>query len=167
MKKQNFVLIGVIILFLTLSIGYALFEENIEIKGTATAQGNFDVSVTAASVTTQVGSSGATAEISADGKTLTINVPKLEYPGAYVEIPIIVTNKGTIPAVLREIQETGLTADANVKISYTGLAEVKDQQLNQNETQNFIVKVMWDENSSASSENVEFSIKLNYKQIGA
>ena len=102
-----------------------------------------------------------------DKNTLTITVNKLQYPGAYVEIPVTVTNKGSIPAVLKSIEETGLTTDASVKVSYTGLTELKDQEVAQNGTQNFTVKVMWDENSNTSSENVKFTIKLNYEQKAA
>ena len=167
MKKQNIAIIGVIAFVLAVAVGYALFSQTLTINGTATAKGSFDVEFTTATIKTEVGSTGATAVISDDKDTLTITVPKLEYPGAYVEIPVTVTNVGTIPAKLKEITETGLTTDESVKVSYTGLTELKDQQVDQNGTQNFTIKVMWDESSNKNSENVEFSIKLNYEQITA
>lgn len=167
MKKQNIAIIGVIAFVLAISVGYALFSQTLTINGTATAKGSFDVQFATATIQKEVGSTGATATISEDKATLTVNVPKLEYPGAYVEIPVTVKNVGTIPAKLIEITETGLTADASVKVSYTGLTELKDQQVDQNGTQSFTIKVMWDADSNKNSENVEFSIKLNYQQITA
>lgn len=165
MKKQSLIIIGVIAFVLAMSVGYALFSKTIIINGTATAKGNFDVEFTTVTVNSEVGSVGTTATISGDKNSLDITVPKLEYPGAYVEIEVNITNKGSIPAVLKSIEETGLTTDAAIKVSYTNLQELKDQELSQNNTQTFLVKVMWDENSTSSSENVKFTIKLNYEQI--
>ncbi len=168
MKKQSIAIIAVVAFVLAVAVGYALFSDRLTISGTATAQGNFDVNFTNATVSTQVGSTGATATISPDNANqLTINVPKLEYPGAYAEIDVTVTNQGSIPAVLESIDEVGLTTDPSVKVSYTGLTELKNQQVTQNGTQNFKIKVMWDESSNASSQDVHFTITLNYKQIVA
>ncbi len=167
MKKQSILIIGIIAFFIAISIGYAIFSENLDINGTASAQGTFDVEFTDASVSSQIGASGSMAEISNDKNSLSINVPRLEYPGAYVEISVIVTNKGSIPSVLKGIEEMGLTTDNSVKISYTGLQELKDKEISQNETQNFIIKVMWDANSNVQLENVGFTIKLNYEQVKA
>ena len=172
MKKQSIAIIGVIAFVLAVAVGYALFSEKLTIDGTATANGDFDVEFTSVGTPTCSGFSGTCeaatlGTISNDKNTLTITVNKLQYPGAYVEIPVTVTNKGSIPAVLKSIEETGLTTDASVKVSYTGLTELKDQEVAQNGTQNFTVKVMWDENSNTSSENVKFTIKLNYEQKAA
>lgn len=167
MKKQSVAIIAVVALVLAVAVGYALFSETLTINGTATAQGTFDMEFTTATVSNEVGSTGTTAVIADDKNSLTITVPKLEYPGAYAEIAVTVTNKGSIPAKLDSIEETGLTTDASVKVSYTGLNELKGQVVNQNETQTFNVKVMWDAASNASSENVTFTIKLNYSQITA
>lgn len=165
MKKQSVVIVGIIAFILAISVGYAFFSETITINGTATARGNFDVEFTSATINTQIGSIGATAVISDDKNSLNITVPKLEYPGAYAEIGVTITNKGSIPAILKSIEETGLTTDLSIKVTYTNLQELKEQELSQNGTQTFLIKVMWDENSTTSSENVSFTIKLNYEQI--
>lgn len=167
MKKQNIVMIAVVAFVLAVAVGYALFSETITINGTATAKGNFDVEFTTATISQEKGSTGATATISDDKNTLTISVPKLEYPGAYVVIPVTVTNKGSIPAKMISIEEVGLTTDASVKVSYEGLNELKNVEVAQNGTQSFTIKVMWDANSNVSSEGVEFTIRLNYQQIQA
>ena len=43
MKKQNIAIIAVVALVLAVAVGYALFSQTINITGTATAQGSFDV----------------------------------------------------------------------------------------------------------------------------
>lgn len=167
MKKLNIFIVVIIAFVLTISIGYALFSETITINGTATAKGNFDVEFTSATITNEVGSTGSTAVISSDKNSLDITVPKLEYPGAYTEISVVVTNKGTIPTILNSIEETNLTSNSNITISYTGLQELKNQELIQNETQSFTVKVLWNADSTASAKNINFTIKLNYQQFNA
>ncbi len=165
MKTKNIIVVVMVSFFLFLSMGYALFSETLIINGTATAMGTFDVEFTDATVTEQVGSTLSTALISNDKNTLTINVPKLEYPGSYVNILVTVTNKGSIPAKLTTVEQTNLTSDPSIKVSYTGLDELKNKEFLQNETQTFNIKILWEPSSNVSSSNVMFTIKLNYEQV--
>lgn len=169
MKKQNIAIIGVIVFVLAVAVGYALFSETLNINGTATAKGDFDVEFTEVGTITKTGytdvdGTNDIAVISADKNTLTVKVNKLDYPGAYVEIPVTITNKGSVPAKLKEIKETGLTQENRaIKVTYTGIA-ASDTAINQNETQSMTIKVEWDKDVNTSSENVEFKIQLNYEQ---
>lgn len=169
MKKQNIAIIGVIAFVLAVAVGYALFSETLNVNGTATAKGDFDVEFTEVGTINKVGytdveGTNDIAVISADKNTLTVKVNKLDYPGAYVEIPVTITNKGSVPAKLKDITETGLTqANRAVKVTYTGIA-ASDAAINQNETQSMTIKVEWDKDVNTSSENVEFKIQLNYEQ---
>lgn len=170
MKRQSVLIIGVISFLIAISIGYAIFSENLEVNGTASAQGTFDVEFTSIGEPTCLGltstcDANSLASISSDKNTLNVTVNKLEFPGSYVTIPITITNKGTIPAILKNIEEQNLRADTSVKVSYIGLEENQGKRLSQNETQTFTIKVMWDENSNMSSSDVQFSIRLNYEQI--
>ena len=165
MKTKNIIVVVMVSFFLFLSMGYALFSETLIINGTATAMGTFDVEFTDATVTEQVGSTLSTALISNDKNTLTINVPKLEYPGSYVNILVTVTNKGSIPAKLTTVEQTNLTSDPSIKVSYTALDELKNEEFLQNETQTFNIKILWEPSSNVSSSNVMFTIKLNYEQV--
>ena len=170
MKKQSILIIGVISFVIAMAVGYAIFSETLDVNGTASAQGTFDVEFTSIGEPTCIGltstcDTASLANISNDKNTLNITVNKLEFPGSYVIIPITITNKGTIPAVLKSIEEQNLRADTSIKVSYVGLEESQGKRLSQNETQTFQIKVMWDENSNISSSDVGFSIKLNYEQI--
>ena len=121
MKKQNIIVVGIIAFILTVAVGYALFSETLTISGTATAEGTFDVEFTSVGTPTCIGFTGtcdaaSLTNISSDKNTLNVTVNKLEFPGAYVEFPVTVTSKGSIPAVLESISESGLTTDDTVKV---------------------------------------------------
>lgn len=178
MKKQNIAIIGVVALVLAVAVGYALFSETITINGTATAKGNFDVEFTSVGTITKAGYTEVNdangdgresniAVISEDKNTLTVTVNKLAYPGAYVIIPVTITNKGSIPAVLESIVQTGLkTEDGPIKVSYTGIA-ASETPIAPNATQNMNIKVEWLENVNTTAEKASFTIELKYKQVTA
>lgn len=164
MKKQNIFVLCLISFLLILTVGYALLENTLQISGTATGIGDFDVEFSSTTITKEVGSVGASANISIDKNSIDINVPKLQYPGAYVEFTVEVKNNGTIPAMLAGIDTENLTTDPTVKVSYEGLKELENVNMNQNDTQKFKIIVTWDKNSDQSSKDVKFLIKLLYKQ---
>ena len=166
MKKQSVAIILISTFILTLLIGYALFSQSVTISGTATASATMDMEFTTATISSEVGSVSTSAVISQDGNTLTITVPQLQYPGSYANIQVIVTNVGTVPVKLTGVTENGLTTDNNIKISYTGLQDYVTNQtvISPNGTHTFNVKVEWDENSTQASQNINFSILLNYEQ---
>lgn len=172
MKKQNIAIIGVIVFVLAVAIGYALFSETLTINGTATAQGDFDVEFTSIGDVTSEGYTKQTTEpehelakISGDKNELTITVNKLDYPGAYVEIPVTITNKGSIPAKLKQINQTGLDTDAGpIKVTYSGVA-VSETPINQNETQTMVIRVEWLENVNSTVDDATFSITMDYEQV--
>ena len=198
MKKQNIAIIGVIALILVVSVGYALFSQSLTINGTAKASGNVDVQFitigdiqssgyTDVNAPTQGDTTEAAkarvATISSDGRTLTITVDKLSYPGAYVKVPVTVQNKGTIPVKLKEIKQVdgfgNVTvthgSDSNtsaINVTYTGAATT-DAQLNQNDTKDMSIMVKWDENATGPegtnsvTDSVTFTVELVYEQITA
>ena len=163
MKKQNFFAIIFVMFCLSLTVGYALFSETITINGTATAKGTFDVVFINAKVKSEVGSTEASAVVSDDGNTLTLAVPKLEYPGAYVEFTVDAVNEGTIPAVLKGITESGLTSNPDVRISYSGVT--KDEEMPQSDKRTITIRVEWLYESETAAKNIVFSIKLDYQQV--
>lgn len=176
MKKQSIAIIAVVAFVLAVAVGYALFSETLTINGTATARGDFDVEFTSVGEIKKAGytdedASGDTpteiATISPDKNSLTIKVNKLDYPGAYVEIPVTITNKGSISAKLKEIRETGLTeSDRAIKVTYSGIA-ASDTPIAQNETQSMTIRVEWDSTVNTGSSDVTFTVNLNYEQVSA
>ena len=104
----------VLAVFLTLSIGYALFSDTITIEGTATAQGTFDIE---GSCVTQFseefesmldssyddfGYKNLNCGVSDDGAKVSYSV-EFEYPGAQKDYAYSFTNNGTIKAELSDV----------------------------------------------------------------
>lgn len=169
MKKQNIAIIGVIAFVLAIAVGYALFSETITVTGTATAKGSFDVEFTKVGTPTCSGFSKDCTEanlavISGDKNTLTVTVDKLQYPGAYVEIPVTVTNVGTIPAILTGITESGIGSTTSpVKVTYSGIA-ASNAEIAQGTKATMVIRVEWNKDINTTAEGVKFSLGLNYKQ---
>ena len=159
MNKKRNVIIGVIALLLVISVGYALFSDTLNINGSAKAQGDFKMEILNASITSEVGSSGATANVINDGKALQINVPRLEYPGAYVEVTYKIKNSGTIPAIFDNYNISGETDRIKTSFSFENyFYDVNDER---NET----IRIYWDENNNTETEeNTTIVLNLNFLQ---
>ncbi len=172
MKRQNIIAIGVIVFAVIIVVGYALFQESLNITGTATAAGDFNVDFTEVGSPTCKGYSGtcdaeSLATIQGGGNTLNVTVNKLDYPSAYVIIPVTITNKGSISAELSEIRETNLAPeDKAIKVTYSGVA-ASDTEIRTGETQTMNIKVEWDPEKNEPGEQASFNIELVYEQYVA
>lgn len=157
-KKRNIV-IGVVALLLVVSVGYALFSDTLNINGSAKAQGDFKMEILNASITSEVGSSGAIANVINDGKALEINVPRLEYPGAYVEVTYKIKNSGTIPAIFDNYNISGETDRIKTSFSF------KNYFYDVNDERNETIRIYWDENNNTETEeNTTIVLNLNFLQ---
>ena len=169
LSRQNKIIVGIVALVLALTVGYALFSQSLNIGGTASAKGEFKLIFADASESGNapscVGFSG-TCEISSlssiteEGKTLTITVDKLNYPGAYVQIPAVIKNEGTVDAKLTGITTEGLSND-DIEVTYTGV--VQGDVFTANSSKDITITVKWKE-SSESTSSLDFNIVLNYEQ---
>ena len=115
-KKKNKILMGCLALLLVMTVGYALFSENITINGTATAKGDFDLSYTCELITENnsnlgVSTEGISGTCTIDGQTIT-TTSTLNKPTAQACYKVKITNTGTIPAVLKTVDsDNTLSAD--------------------------------------------------------
>ncbi len=109
MNKKKGIIIGAFALIITMVVGYALFGKDIEINGTATASGNFDMAVTCipgleSSIATTsdlgIGSEGGYKNDVCQVNDNIMNFSsELLYPGAIRYFTAKITNSGTIDAV--------------------------------------------------------------------
>ena len=128
MNKQNKIIVGVIALILTLTIGYAVFTQSLNVKGTASAKGEFGLVFENSSDDPTC--NGYSKEcitsnlyrLSEDGKIMTVTVENLTYPTAYVELPVVVKNIGTVDAVLKAVDVNIETGTDDVSVTYTGIS---------------------------------------------
>ena len=113
MSKNNKIFLGLLTILLTMSVGYAIFSDSINVTGTATANASFDMVATCtkglSSETglamsdvdgnydwTEIGYQNDTCSVS--GKQVSFSVD-LKYPGAKRFFTVKVENKGTMAAV--------------------------------------------------------------------
>ena len=162
LSNQNKIIVGVLSIFLIVIVGYAIFSESINIGGTASASGEFNIIFNSVGTIKEAGSSGATAEISENKKILTVNVPKLEYPSAYVEVPVVIKNMGSVTAKIIGIETIGLDT-TDIKVTYSGIGQ--DDRMAPNEERNMKIKVTWDGASTTIVDSLTFSISINYEQV--
>ncbi len=161
-KTRNKIFVGCLALLLVMVAGYALFSQNLTINGTAKAEGKFNIEFTQATISAEKGSTGATATISDNGKILTITVPKLEYPGAYVDVSYTVKNTGTIDAIFNSNKLTGTTN--KIKANY-GASKLLYLAANATATDNNI-RIYWDSSVNTTvEESATIKYEINYNQI--
>ncbi len=162
MKKQNIIIVIIVLLFLTMSVGYSVFRISTTVQGKAATVKNLNVEFKNIGKIEEIGSSNAFAKIAEDNKTVIINVPNLMYKGAYAVIPITVKNVGQLPAKLESINEYGTNTNC-LEVDYYGIA-ITDKILQPGEEETFTVKVLWKNELESNLESEQFYIKFNYIQ---
>ena len=131
----------VLAVFLTLSIGYALFSDTITIEGTATAQGNFDIEATCQTgllvgiskddfPKVEQGYSNDTCYVTNDKVTYSVD---LNYPGATRYFTLKLTNIGDIDA---KIDTENLVTKNNDSICVDGHNGEANGEIEDNECSN-------------------------------
>lgn len=162
MKKnqKKSVLIVLVILLLALAVGYAAFQQVLNITGTAKAAGNFEVKfVDPTTITTGHGTATKTAD-----DTVTVEAT-LGYPGDGCTVTTHITNAGTIPAKLTTLEVLGTNGetfkDDDITITTPSIAE---EELAPGETCEFTFAIAWKEDSTADKKDVGFNIKFTYDQ---
>ena len=160
-NDKKYFIVSLFIVLLSLGVGYAIFSDTLNIAGTATVTGNFDVEFASATVVENEHSNDATAVISADKKTLTIDAPDLRQPGAEVTVSVVVENVGNINAELLSVNLTG-DDDPDIVVTYPEfpVGTVLEPSL----THEFDIVIEWSTESQESEKTLNFSAELNYQQ---
>lgn len=164
MRKQKIIVVLIVLIAITLSIGYVLYRTNVDVESlnkTAEAK-NLNVIFKKVDNPTEVYSTDASASISENRKNLYISAPNLIKKGAYAEFPVTIKNIGTFPAKLRSINQYSV-GNVPVLVSYNGIG-VTDQVLYPDEEKKFYVKVLL---LKEPSSNIEFNFQINFNYIQA
>lgn len=160
-KDKRYHVMSLLLVIMGLAAGYALFSETLNISGTAETTGTWDVEFSSATVDPSTTTAGATAVISGDKNTLTLNVPSLEKPTSFALYNVVVRNNGNIGAELLSVNLTGNT-DPDIKLTYptfpTGTV------LAAGATYAFTIRVEWATESIAAPKTLNFTASLNYEQ---
>lgn len=122
MNKNNKILLGVLAFVVACTIGYALFSDNINITGTATAKGDFALTTTCSTGISNDLKGTVTSLLNPEGgyenDTCTVTGDEVSfhsdllYPTASRWFTIKITNTGSIPAMLK------LASDSDNSVIY-------------------------------------------------
>lgn len=165
---KNKLLVIAFVIVGSASIAYAAYSQALNINGTGTATGNFNVAISAITPISKTGATDATAP-SFNATSATFNV-NLAYPGASAVYDITVSNTGSIPAKLTSI--TSLTsinaaAPTYINYAYSGVTAGTTTIAATTGTNVVRVTVTWDSASSpntTSGNTKSATITLSYDQ---
>ena len=169
MNKQNKIIVGVVALILALTIGYAVFTQSLNIGGTAKAEGNLDIVFSEVGEISPHGTNTPTATITEKGRKLELSEITLDYPTAYVDIPVTIINNGTVDGVLESITVENLETD-DIKVTINGIEDnqiVKMYKANDDTTKvKATVRVEWLDKTDTKTESVrDIVVTLNARQL--
>lgn len=163
--KSRLIIVAVAVVGLA-SVAYAAYSQVLNVNGSGTAAGDWDVKITSI---TQTAATGAT-ENSAptfDDTSASFDVD-LAYPGASAEYDITVTNNGSIPAALTSLTNLAtINAAAPTYITYATSNLTAGATLAANGGTNVLhVTITWTGSSSPTTTGTTkpATITLNYDQ---
>ena len=163
-QKQRIVILTLGAVILGLVLGYAALSQVLNINGTSSISGDFNIQIIALDENTM--NHAQTVSKSGLGTTTVSFTVDLESPGASAIYDVTVENKGSIDAVLKSIEgidEANLSAPLDVKFSTTGIEEGDPLLKGQRKT--FQVQVRWDSSATEiPTSNKTLVLKLNYEQ---
>ena len=165
--KRNYLIVALIIILLSLTIGYAAFSDVLTISGTANAKGTFDMIFSSASIDTATAQGidkvNSYAKIDeSNSNVVNISIKDLAYPGAGTNVTVVIKNNGTVDAILKEL--TLSAVDSDIEVGYPEGFKV-DEVVPAGKTCTLTFYVKWKATSELKAEKtVDFSATLNYEQ---
>ena len=161
---KNKILIAAIAVVVLASVAYAAFAQTLQINGTGTATGDWDVRITGITRTSGTGVTEATAP--AFTTTSARFDTNLQYPGSTATYSVIIENQGNVAAKLSTITDlTTLNAAAPAYITYTVGGVAQNDVLAAGGSATATVTVTWDSGSNGvTGANKSAQIDFNYVQ---
>ena len=161
-RKRNIIMVSLLAVLAIMTIGYAAFSTQLEIKGTSNIDSRWEVKIIAISAGTPVGTAENAVAPSYTDTTANMNV-NLYAPGDSMTYEITIQNNGTLDAVLNSITENNSNNPA-IKFEIAGIKE--GDALLAGETTKMTVKISYDSNVTGQPENTsaDYTLTLNYTQ---
>ena len=161
-RKRNIIIVSLLAVLAIMTIGYAAFSTQLEIKGTSNIDSRWEVKIIAISAGTPVGTAENAVAPSYTDTTANMNV-NLYAPGDSMTYEITIQNNGTLDAVLNSITENNSNNPA-IKFEIAGIKE--GDTLLAGETTKMTVKISYDSNVTGQPENTsaDYTLTLNYTQ---
>ncbi len=161
MKKKKIITSALIICILTMSIGYASFASNLEIKGVTKIDGEWEIKITNIKATEVCDSCDAGTPTYDDTKA-NFNA-KLTKPGDSITYEITIKNTGTIDAKLDEIE---LDNDKLGSPAFIYTTEDPSDTLNVNDSTTYKITITYDPNITTIPDikDKDFTSTIKYIQ---
>ena len=96
-SKVNYLIVALVVILLTIAVGYAAFSQQFQITGTAAAKGNWNIHFANAKIEPSDSKNSVT--LSEDNSKMTVNV-NLEKPGDIRIAEVHILNEGSVDATL-------------------------------------------------------------------
>lgn len=163
-KKKNYLIVALVIILLALAVGYAAFSQTLQISGTATATGNWDVVFESASISPE----GHGDEPVVSDDTITVNNLTLGYPGDGCTLTVNIKNNGNLAAKLTSLtvyNEDGMTPFDNEDITISVPSDIEGETLDAQEKCTSNITIQWNQDSTSESASASFVIKFEYEQL--
>lgn len=166
---QNKIIAILIVLACVLSfnIGYAKYSNASSDSIIASTNKQLNVQFCTPKIINVVGANEKNSyiKLSADRKSLNLNVADLAYPGAEVEFSVDVVNTGSLPAKIDCIKANGFKDTGAIKIKGLENAEYMNKILDSGEKYTLIFSIVWDKNfNTVIEERTNFNIELVFTQ---
>ena len=160
-QKRNFTVAILTICLCVMAVCYAALTRQLNINGTATVTGVWDIEFTNITSNPTSGASNVTTPSGIGTTSLTFSV-ELNEPGDKMEYTVTVTNLGNIDAIVESID---LPSNTNQDIKYTVRNLETGQILKASKSQSFKVIVEFDINATSMSNQTRTeTITVNYAQ---
>ena len=182
-NKQRFAVILLLVLLVSISIGYAILQSNLNITGTAGIDNaKWDIHWQNVQVTSgSVSGSNVTTPPTIDGSKTTVSYNiRLDKPGDFYEFTVEAINDGTIDGMITSVSSklngsaiTTLPAYLQYYVKYAdGIAISENQLLAVGETETYKVRIEFkkditNEQLPVSVQTLNLSFAVNYGQANA
>jgi hypothetical protein len=165
---KNKLIIGLVVLVGLASVAYAAYAQVLNVNGTGTASGDWDVAITDITQTSATGATDNTPP-TFDTTSATFDV-NLAYPGATATYDVTVTNNGSIPAILSNLTDltaTNTAAPTYITYDITGVTAGSTTLAANGGTNVMHVTATWDSGTSpdtSTGNSKVATITMNYDQ---
>ncbi len=150
------------------SVAYASFASTLNINGTGTATGNWDVKITSITLATGTGATnhnGVAPSVAGDGLSATFNVD-LAYPGSTATYAVTITNNGNIPAKLVTLTNlTTINSAAPSYITYAVNGVAVNDVIAAGGTATANVTVTWSASDTTSANGTSKAATINFGYV--
>ncbi len=162
MNKKKIIIIAMCLVICLMIVGYAVLGQKLNINGTADIESNWNILFTGITIKEKTSGATFTSAPTISGTTLTFGLD-VYVPGDGARLEVTVANKGTIDAIINEIEAIKGVNDA-IKIEVTGIK--KGDKLAKGQSKTFEIYVVFDSSvtDQPTLDDEMLSISVNFVQ---